>query len=43
MEQKHRAKYLPELKQGQLVFVKAPTDIGTEGIVDRKDVHPDSH
>ena len=41
--QKHRAKYLPELKPGQFVFVKAPTDIGKEGIVDRKDVHPDSY
>ena len=41
--QKHHAKYLPELKPGQLVFVKAPTDIGKEGIVDKKDVHPDSY
>ena len=42
--QKHHAKYLPELTEGQLVFVKAPTDKGQEGVIVRKDeFHPQSY
>ena len=38
---KHRVKNLPELQPGQLVWVKAPTDRGQEGIVMRTDdLHP---
>ena len=42
--QKHHAKYLPELLPGQIVWVKAPTDAGQEGIVLYKDEsHPQSY
>ena len=40
---KHNAKYLPELTKGQLVWVKAPTDVGQKGIVQMKDKHPQSY
>ena len=40
---KHNAKYLSELSPGQLVWVKAPTDIGQKGIIDCKDKHPQSY
>ena len=41
---KHHAKYLPELEPGQMVWVKAPTDPGREGVVEHKDdLHPESY
>lgn len=40
---KHRAKPLSELSPGQLVWVKAPTDDGMEGVVLYRDVHPESY
>jgi len=33
---KYRAKVLPELKVGTKVWIKSPSDIGSEGIVERK-------
>ena len=40
---KYHAKYLPELQPGQLVWVKAPTDKGQNGIIHSKDKHPHSY
>ena len=40
---KHRVKRLPELHIGEKVWVKAPTDTGKEGVVVRKDTHPESY
>jgi hypothetical protein len=40
---KHRAKALPELESGVKVWVKAPLDKGSEGVVIEKDVSPDSY
>ena len=42
-KKRHHAEYLPEMEKGQLGFVKAPTNIGKDAIVDRKDEHPDSY
>ena len=39
---KHRSGTLPELVEGQRVWVKAPSDVGREGIVVRKDNNPRS-
>ena len=40
---KYRAKQLPELKPGDRVWVKAPSDLGSEGVVDRRDHNPNSY
>ena len=40
---KYRAKQLPELKPGDRVWVKAPSDLGSEGVVDRLDHNPNSY
>ena len=42
-DKKHKAYMLPVLQPGQLVYVKAPTDVGAEGIVLRKDSAPESY
>jgi hypothetical protein len=42
-DKKHRAKVLSELVEGERVWIKAPTDLGKEGVVSRKDTHPDSY
>lgn len=42
-DKKYRASNLPELKPGQRVYVKAPTDVGAEGVVLRKDKFPESY
>ena len=42
-DKKHRAKALSELVEGERVWIKAPTDLGKEGVVSRKDTHPDSY
>ena len=34
---------MSELEPGQVVYVKAPTDVGTQGVVIRKDKNPDSY
>ena len=39
---KHRSGTLPELVEGQRVWVKAPSDVGREGIAVRKDYNPRS-
>ena len=43
MNKKHHAKYLPELQEGQRVWVKSPHDKGAEGIVIKKDENPQSY
>ena len=40
---KHNAKFLPELLPGQRVWVKSPSDLGSEGIVDSKAQDPQSY
>lgn len=40
---KFKAKRLPELIVGQRVWMKAPTEVGREAVVVRKDKHPDSY
>jgi len=42
-DRKHRAKELQELKPGDTVWVKAPTDSGAEGIILGKHNTPDSY
>ena len=42
-DKKHRVSVLPELVPGQLVYVKAPTDAGAQGLVLRKDSAPESY
>jgi len=41
--EKHRAKVLGELKVGQKVWVKSPTDLGFEGVISKKDPQPESY
>ena len=41
--QKHHAKYLPELLPGQIVWVKAPTDAGQEVVLYKVESHPQSY
>ena len=42
MDRNHRAKFLPELKCGYRVWVKAGDESGFEGAVVRQDKHPES-
>ena len=40
---KYRAKHFPELKPGDRVWVKAPFDLGSEGVVNRRDHNLNSY
>ena len=42
-DKKYRVSKLDDLVPGQIVYVKAPTDLGDKGIVLRKDSTPDSY
>ena len=42
-DKKYRVAVLPKLEPGQIVYVNAPSDSGTRGIVLREDTSPDSY